>query len=176
MADTQNVYVNEKNENTEKHNIRKTGRMGTRTQKNRVPKKGLEKRNKPDGGRGHIQSASKNDKNFKTSNRTLNTKTLEQRNNISKLNDLHKNTKSAKPVKKFVDDKETSEHILTEFILGEFEDKGKKLAFKKCADDYKIIDITDETEKVLNTYKESAEAYLEWCKIKYPDKIKKNLV
>lgn len=63
-----------------------------------------------------------------------------------------------------------------DFVIGEFEDKGKKYAFKMIKRVYYIYEIVEESEKELFKTADSKEAYFEWCKIKYPEKIKKGMM
>ncbi len=63
-----------------------------------------------------------------------------------------------------------------DFTIGEFEENGKKYAFKMLKRVYHIVEIVEETEKEIFKTEDSKTAYFEWCKIKYPEKVKKGMV
>ena len=81
-----------------------------------------------------------------------------------------------KPQKKPVQKEMQKDTEPIDFVIGEFEDKGKKYAFKMIKRVYYIYEVAEESEKELFKTADSKEAYNEWCKIKYPEKLKKGMM
>lgn len=81
------------------------------------------------------------------------------RNNHSGRNNHHRNNN------------QNNEHNITKFTLGTCEVEGKKYEFRYDNGTYSIVLLKDEEKFDVNlTTKDKEEAYLEWNKIKRPDK------
>ncbi len=81
-----------------------------------------------------------------------------------------------KPQKKPIQKEALKDTEPIDFVIGEFEDNGKKYAFKMIKRVYYIYEVAEEGENELFKTADSKEAYIEWCKIKYPEKLKKGMM